>query len=206
MIENSDNSEIELKIIEAANTVFLKYGIENATMGQIADEAEISRTSLNYYFKSKSNLLENVLLNLERQVLPVVSIYLNNNDLSLIEKIELFIDDYLELVIKYPMVPSFILSELNREPGWLIQLIKNRNLNFEKLSIQIADEIEKGTVIPFKLEDLFVNLVGLCVFPIISKPIMMEFFYEQDEIKYNQFLNARKTEVKRIIRNWLKRQ
>lgn len=206
MIENSDNSEIELKIIEAANTVFLKYGIENATMGQIADEAEISRTSLNYYFKSKSNLLENVLLNLERQVLPVVSIYLNNNDLSLIEKIELFIDDYLELVIKYPMVPSFILSELNREPGWLIQLIKNRNLNFEKLSVQIADEIEKGTVIPFKLEDLFVNLVGLCVFPIISKPIMMEFFYEQDETKYNQFLNARKTEVKRIIRNWLKSQ
>jgi AcrR family transcriptional regulator len=206
MIENSDNSEIELKIIEAANTVFLKYGIENATMGQIADEAEISRTSLNYYFKSKSNLLERVLLNLERQVLPVISIYLNNNDLSLIEKVELFIDDYLELVIKYPMVPSFILSELNREPGWLIQLIKNRNLNFEKLSVQIADEIEKGTVIPFKLEDLFVNLVGLCVFPIISKPIMMEFFYEQDETKYNQFLNARKTEVKRIIRNWLKSQ
>lgn len=206
MIENSDNSEIELKIIEAANTVFLKYGIENATMGQIADEAEISRTSLNYYFKSKSNLLERVLLNLERQVLPSVSIYLNANDLSLITKIELFIDDYLELVIKYPMVPSFILSELNREPGWLIQLIKKRNLNFEKLSAQIADEIEKGTVIPFKLEDLFVNLVGLCVFPIISKPIMMEFFHEQDETKYDQFLNARKTEVKRIIRNWLKRQ
>jgi len=47
-------TEIETKIFEAANNVFLKYGIDSATMGQIADETGISRTSLNYYFRSKS--------------------------------------------------------------------------------------------------------------------------------------------------------
>ncbi|MDD4602356.1 MAG: TetR/AcrR family transcriptional regulator [Bacteroidales bacterium] len=202
--EKIDISETELKIIEAANKVFLQYGIENATMGQIADEAGISRTSLNYYFRDKRNLLQKVLTNVETMIIPTISRYLAADEMTLVTKIESFIDDYLDLVTKYPMVPSFILSELTRDPDWVIQVIKMRNLNFGMLSAQIADEVAMGKVRPFNLEDLFVNVLGLCVIPVLSRPLLLEFLFEHNEEKLNQFMVSRKIEVKRIIRNWMK--
>ena len=202
--ENNDSPDIETKIIEAANNVFLKYGVDKSTMGQIADEAGISRTSLNYYFRSKNHLVQKVLNNIENKIIPTISILINDENMPLIVKIELFVDEYIDLVTKYPMVPSFILWELTREPNWIIQFFKERNLNFEILNIEITEEVKMGNVIPFKLEDLFVNILGLCAFPFVSKPLLMEFFFDQNEEKLFQFMISRKTEVKRILRNWLK--
>lgn len=202
--ENNDSPDIETKIIEAANNVFLKYGVDKSTMGQIADEAGISRTSLNFYFRSKNHLVQKVLNNIENKIIPTISILINDENMPLIVKIELFVDEYIDLVTKYPMVPSFILWELTREPNWIIQFFKERNLNFEILNIEITEEVKMGNVIPFKLEDLFVNILGLCAFPFVSKPLLMEFFFDQNEEKLFQFMISRKTEVKRILRNWLK--
>ena len=202
--ENNDSPDIETKIIEAANNLFLKYGVDKSTMGQIADEAGISRTSLNYYFRSKNHLVQKVLNNIENKIIPTISILINDENMPLIVKIELFVDEYIDLVTKYPMVPSFILWELTREPNWIIQFFKERNLNFEILNIEITEEVKMGNVIPFKLEDLFVNILGLCAFPFVSKPLLMEFFFDQNEEKLFQFMISRKTEVKRILRNWLK--
>lgn len=200
----NDITEIETKIIEAANYVFLKYGVDSTTMGQIAVEAGISRTSLNYYFRSKNHLVKKVLDNLENKIVPAVSALINDENMPLVGKIELFTDKYIDLITKYPMVPSFIIWELNREPNWIIQLVKQRNLNLDKLAIQIADEVKAGKVIPFRLEDLFVNIIGLCAFPIITKALLMEFFFEQKSEKLSQFMVSRKIDVKRILRNWLK--
>jgi AcrR family transcriptional regulator len=197
-------TEIETKIFEAANNVFLKYGIDSATMGQIADETGISRTSLNYYFRSKNQLVDKVHNNLKNKITPAISSLLNDENMPLIEKIELFVDEYIDLIIKNPLVPSFIAWELTREPIWIIQGLKTNNLNFEKLTIQISDEVKNGTVIPFQFEDLFVNVLGLCAFPYIVKPVLMDFFFSQNNEELELYMNSRKIEVKRILRNWLK--
>ena len=197
-------AEIETKIIEAANNIFLKYGVDSATMGQIADETGISRTSLNYYFRSKNRLLEKVFSLLESKIIPATLFLIEDESIRMIDKIELFVDEYIDLIAKYPMVPSFIVWELSRDPNWIMQLIQQRNLNFEKLSIQIAEEVEIGTVIPFKFEDLFANIFGLCALPFVTKPVLMELFFDQNEEELSLFIASRKIEVKRILRNWLK--
>jgi TetR/AcrR family transcriptional regulator len=204
IIENNDITEIETKIIEAANTVFLKNGVDSAKMGQIAVEAGISRTSLNYYFRSKNHLLNKVLNNLENKIVPTISYLVNDESMDLADKIELFVDKYIDLIIIHPLVPSFMAWELNREPNWIIQLIKQHKLNFEKITIQIENEVKAGKVIHFNLEDLFVNIMGLCAFPFVTKPILMEFFFDHNEENLTQFMNTRKVDVKRILRNWLK--
>jgi len=202
--DNIEITEIETKIIEAANKVFLEYGVDSAKMGQIADEANISRTSLNYYFRSKNHLVKKVLNNLENKIVPTVSSLISDETMPLIVKIESFVDEYINLIIKHPMVPSFMAWELTREPDWIIQLIKQRNLNFDKLIFQIDDEIKSGNVVSFTLEDLFVNIFGLCAFPFVTKALLMEFFFDQNEEKLSKFMFTRKDEVKRILRNWLK--
>lgn len=196
-------TEIEKRIFEAANIVILKHGVEAATMGQIADEAGITRTTLNYYFRSKNHLIKAVLDNLEDVILPAVSRLVNDDTLPVLKKIEAFADEYLNLISKYPMVPSFIISELNRNPGWFISIIKNKNLNFDKLRVQIDDEVAAGIINPFKIEDLFVNLIGLCVFPIVSAPMLIEFFFNNDEKEFSNYLMCRKNDVINIINCWL---
>ena len=202
--ENNDSPDIETKIIEAANNVFLKYGVDKSTMGQIADETGISRTSLNYYFRGKRNLLQKVIISLENKIVPTISILINDDKLSAIDKIESFVDEYINLIIKYPMIPTFMVSELLREPNWIFEFIRQNNLDFEKIFLQINDEIAQGELIPFKFEDLFVNVISLCAFPLVAKPLLMEFFFDKNEEKLAQFMVSRKIEVKRILRKWLK--
>ncbi len=201
---NNDTTKIEAKIIKAANNIFLKHGVDSATMGQIALEAGINRTSLNYYFRSKNQLLKKVLNNLKSKIAPTVSSLIDDESMPLMVKVEMFVDTYIDLIIKHPMVPSFISWELTREPKWIINFLKERDLNFEKLTVQIANEVKAGKVIPFKLEDLFVNIFGLCTFSFITKPVLMEFFFNHDEKKIATFMISRKTEVKRMLCNWLK--
>ncbi len=44
-------------IIDAAERIFFRKGIDNATMDEIAEEAELSKGTLYLYFKSKEELL-----------------------------------------------------------------------------------------------------------------------------------------------------
>lgn len=201
---DAKTGELETRIIEAANKIFLKNGIYAATMGQIAEEASISRTSLNYYFRSKKRLLMHVINDIEEKIIPSVSHLINDEKLTATEKIELFVDEYLSMVIKYPMVPNFILSELSRDPDWIIQFFRQKGLNFEKFKIQIEDEISKGQLNSFKLEELFSNVLGLCLFPALSKPILMEFFFDHNESELVLFMDSRKDQVKKVLNSWLK--
>lgn len=200
---NSDVNEIEIKIIDAANRVFLKHGVDATTMGQIADEAGISRTSLNYYFRSKKQLFQVVLNNLENKIIPTVSKLINDENITVIEKVEIFVDEYISLIVKYPMVPAFILSEMRHEPEWIVDFFKKRNLNFEKLIKQIQTEVDEGKIKSFRLVDLMVNVIGLCVFPVLSQPILFEFFFNNTDSEFCEYMNKRKNDVKWLLRSWL---
>ncbi|MGD8778021.1 MAG: TetR/AcrR family transcriptional regulator [Ignavibacteria bacterium] len=201
---NSEVTEVEEKILEVACDVFLKYGINQATMKQIAEGAGISRTLLNYYYRSKKHLIQKFLIIIENKIIPAVSNIIEDENLTVLMKIELFIDEYIGLISKYPMIPSFMLSETTRDPNWVIKFFKQKAINFQKFSSQIEAEISQGKINPFKLEELFVNILGLCAFPLLSKPILIEFFFNSNENEFNKFMESRKQAVKLMINNWLK--
>ncbi len=203
-MEKKPLDNIETRIMEAANKVFLKYGAEAATMLQIADAAGISRTSLHYYFRSKSHLFETVLERVEAEMIPALSEIIES-DSTLLQKIETFIDKYIDLIVKYPMVPGFLFSEIQRNPGWIVDFLKKRPIDVERLKGQIDREITEGKIRDFKLEDLLANMIGMCVFPILSKPVFETFFFDGNEDKFFQFMNLRKKEIMRMMSIWLAR-
>jgi AcrR family transcriptional regulator len=51
----------ELRIIEAAIAAIEEYGFENATVRRIAAKAGVNIASINYYFRTKEQLLEKVI-------------------------------------------------------------------------------------------------------------------------------------------------
>jgi AcrR family transcriptional regulator len=53
--------EMELKIVEAAIACIEKYGFQDVTVRKIAQEAGVNVAAINYYFRSKEQLMQRVL-------------------------------------------------------------------------------------------------------------------------------------------------
>ena len=63
----------ETQILEAAERVFMRFGPRRTTMDDIADEVGISRPAVYQYFKTKKELLRNVVERLHRETLKAVA-------------------------------------------------------------------------------------------------------------------------------------
>ena len=74
------NTQTEQKILEAAEKVFYRNGKAGTSMQDIADEAGITRTSLNYYFRSKDKLFESVFRNAMGKFVPNIVAMLNADE------------------------------------------------------------------------------------------------------------------------------
>jgi len=48
---------------------------------------------------------------------------------------------------------------------------------------------------------LIVNILSLCIFPFVAKPIIKGILLENNEIKYKAFIEERKSAVSRFIIN-----
>lgn len=55
------NPEMELKIIEAAIACIERYGLSDTTVRRIAQKAGVNVAAINYYFRSKEQLMDRVM-------------------------------------------------------------------------------------------------------------------------------------------------
>src|SRR6187402_1350284 len=93
-IQAADHSTEE-KIKVAARKVFLKKGFSAARTRDIAEEAGINLALLNYYFRSKKKLFDEVMQEKIRTLIETIIPILNNPTSSLEEKIKLLVTNYL---------------------------------------------------------------------------------------------------------------
>ena len=84
---------MEERILEAAKAVFIAKGSDGASMGGIAAKAGITRTSLNYYFRSKEKLFLAIYTDLVRGFLPKVE-NVALEDRPVFERVEKVVDIY----------------------------------------------------------------------------------------------------------------
>ena len=64
VVERKEREKIQRRntIIDAAEAIFFKQGIENASMDEIAQAAELSKGTVYLYFKSKDELYRTIIL------------------------------------------------------------------------------------------------------------------------------------------------
>ena len=117
------NTSTESSILDAAKRIFQNKGMDGARMQEIADEANINKAMLHYYFRSKELLFEAVFTNAFALLAPQLNAILND-DSSIEEKIKKFTFNYISFIIKHPYLPNFIIQELNRNPDFILKLYK----------------------------------------------------------------------------------
>lgn len=206
MTEHEMNTE--QKILNAAKDVFQHKGLTGARMQEIADKAGINKALLHYYYRSKDKLFEKVFEMAFSLFIPRVK-EMMGSDRPIMEKIAFFVDNYLELLNKHPYIPGFIISELNRNPQILVNIIEKniqikQNRLIELLDDQIQKEVKEGIIKPISAKNLMTNVISLCIFPVVARPILQGIIFDNNKKEYDTFLKERKEFVKDYLINSIK--
>lgn len=190
----------EKRILEAAKEIFLEKGFDGARMQEIADSAKINKAMLHYYFRSKDKLFARIFEEIMENNIPQMTELVSPNA-SLEEIIRKFVDAYITLLQKNPFAPMFLLHELSRKSDLVAEIVeKFLKPRFSVVLIALQHKLKEHKVDP---RMLFINIIALCIFPFISKPIMKNVF-EFSEEEYSQMIEKRKVLVPEIIINSLK--
>jgi len=190
----------EEKILDAAQKVFIRKGMDGSRMQEIADEAGINKALLHYYFRTKQKLFEAIFKKVFRQVFPdIKSVILS--DVPIEEKLEIFIEKYINLLLRNPYLPTFILKEINRDPVFLASVIKGQDIHSAMVFEMLEKEMEAGKIRKMDPRDLMINMIAMSIFPFAARPLMKIVFFENDRKAYQYFLENRKSTVKEFILN-----
>src|SRR5690554_5197668 len=144
MAKTNKNQDTEGQILNAAENVFQKKGMDGARMQEIADEAGINKAMLHYYYRSKQLLFEAVFTNAFSLLAPQLNKILND-DSSIEDKVKNFTHNYISFIAKHPYLPNFIIQEMNRNPKFFDKIQQNTAFpTLDKFNSQVALEAEQG--------------------------------------------------------------
>ncbi|RYY12953.1 MAG: TetR/AcrR family transcriptional regulator, partial [Chitinophagaceae bacterium] len=189
----------EEKILAAAKNVFIRQGMMGARMQDIADEAGINKALLHYYFRNKEQLFDVIFMQAAGQLFPRIRMIFES-DAPLFEMIERFCDDYIEIISANPYLPLFVFNEINRDPAEFMKKI-NGAMGFPRPELflkKIEKEIKKGTIKKTNPLQLLLNLLSMCIFPFVAKPLLLVNL-QLDELQFKAVMDQRKKEVARFI-------
>ena len=160
-----DTLTTEQRIKEAARKVFIRKGLAGARMQEIADEANINKAMLHYYYRSKEQLFKNIFEEVVGEFGPKIMGILGK-DLPLKEKISAFVTQYLGMLNANPFIPLFLFSELRNQPEEVIEKVGIRSSGMlDQLDKQLKREAKAGRIKPVSTTQFIVNLISLSVFP-----------------------------------------
>ncbi|THU39982.1 TetR/AcrR family transcriptional regulator [Niastella caeni] len=197
-VTNNDIST-EQKILDAAKQVFLENGLDGARMQDIADKAGINKALLHYYFRSKDKLFERIFTEEAQKFMPKVTTIMLS-ELPLFEKIEKFVWEYIDTLVQNPLLPIFVLNEINRNPKEMMKKIwGNHRPPIDKIEEHVASLVKKGEIKSIKGYELMINMVSLCIFPFMARPIVQWITKTNDEEFLQMMEQRKKTVVKFVI-------
>jgi len=198
MVNSKKTDSAEEKILAAAKKIFLLKGMSGARMQDIADEAGINKAMLHYYFRNKEQLFEMIFKEALNKLLPKI-VDIIDSDSSIFEKIENFCAHYIEMMQQNAYLPLFVLNEINKDPVLFKErFFGSKEFPLLKFVAQIETEIKAGKIKPVNPAHLFINMLSMCIFPFIAKPIWM-MASGMDELQFRYFMEQRKTEVAKFI-------
>lgn len=182
------------KIFNAATAVFEEKGFAAARMQEIADRAGINKALLHYYFHSKEQLFGAVFQPLMKKMFEkIMSVFAM--DISFEDKIRLYYDEHINILIKNPRLPLFLMNEISHNP----ELAKGlrETLQYQKISEMIykrhAKELREYGIKKSELPQLMITIVSMAIFPFAARDVMKMVLFQLDDSKnFNTFMRERK--------------
>ncbi|MCO6461752.1 MAG: TetR/AcrR family transcriptional regulator [Saprospiraceae bacterium] len=197
-IEKDTTTEDRIKA--SARAVFHRKGFAATRTRDIAEDAGINIALLNYYFRSKENLFQIIMLETMSRFLLMMSDFLNDEKSSLDKKVELVASNYIDFIMIEPDIPIFMLNEIRNNTESLLNKlpIKDIILNSAFFS-QHRELVAKGKIKEPNPLHFLMNMLSLVVFPFIAQPLLKA-ISETDDKAFKELMQERK----KLIPIWIK--
>jgi AcrR family transcriptional regulator len=189
----------EKRILDAARKVFIQKGYAGARMQEIADEAEINKALLHYYFRSKDKLFEVIFKESFGKLIPRLA-FTFREKVPLALKIERFVTAYISVVLDHPYLPVFVLSEIHRNPDQFFQQFVQPEMRegIQEIITQIQIAVNTGEINPINPRELMINIMSLSIFPFVGRP-MIQRIMGFSSSEYDEMLTERGKTVSQFI-------
>ncbi|NOX86214.1 MAG: TetR/AcrR family transcriptional regulator [Chlorobi bacterium] len=184
----------EDKIIKSARKVFIAKGLDGARMQEIADVAGINKALLHYYFRTKTKLFEKVFTTAFREIFVILENVVSG-EMDFEQFLEKFITHYVKLLKSKPYIPQFVIHELNRNPGLIVEQLQNKSFIKERIFEIVEQAIKEKIIRPISPVHLITNILALCIFPFVARPIITGFVMDGDKNKYKAYINERPEQI-----------
>lgn len=185
----------EEKILQSASKVFTEKGFSGTRTRDIAEEAGINLALLNYYFRSKEKLFEQVMkikvLQMFGSILPIII----NEKTTLEEKIDHLSQKYLDTLSQNPNLPIFVMSEIQKNPNFIPFNLPS-NILFNNISLFKQIKEKKPELNPLHF---MISFLGMTVFPFVAKPVTQKLSLLKDQ-DFKNFIEERR----QLIPIWMK--
>jgi len=198
--EIETNASTEEKIKEAARRVFTRKGYAATRTRDIAEESGYNLALINYYFRSKEKLFDIIMLDNLHLFIHSVMAIVNDPATTLQEKIEILISHYIDMLIKNPDIPIFVLSEINANPAKLasklgFSKVQHGNIYLVKQWNELAATKNAPKINPLHI---IMNVLSMTIFPFVASPLLRN----RTGISIEEF-NKLMEERKQLIPVWI---
>ena len=185
------NTETEQKIIASAEKLFYQKGKAGTSMQDIADDAGINRTLLNYYFRSKDQLFEAVFRNAMSHFVPNLAAMLHS-DMTFRDYVSQMIETVIDTMLENPQIPIFVLQELSSNPDRMPEIIKEMGIDPAVAMNKMESEQRKEFGSLMDPRQVIINILSLCIFPFAARPVVTEILFNGDTDAYIEAMKQRK--------------
>jgi len=182
------------QILEAARKVFIRKGLDGARMQEIANEAGINKALLHYYFRSKEKLFNHIFEKALEGIFEVINQSIHEEG-DVFGFVETFVDHYLTTLNHNPFIPNFIFNEITSHPERMDQLSHRMKLNVPGYMKMVEKNIAQKKMTPVAPQHLLIDLLGMCVFPYVARPLLEEVFFSEHPAGAENFLYERKQHI-----------
>lgn len=200
-LETVPEINAEQRILDAARRVFTRKGFDGARMQEIADEAGINKALVHYYYRSKEKLFAEIFREAFSTMLPAIAhVFMGQGAIG--QKIELFVEKYLSIVLQNPFIPLFVLNEMHRSPETFFNefIPPDLKIRIKGVMAMFENAAEKGEIANIDPRHLMINIMALCVFPFVARP-MLQRMLDITDTEFEKVLAERKQVVSQFIIN-----
>ena len=168
---STEDASVQGKIIEATIECIERVGIQAVTIRKIAKLAGVNSAAINYYFRSKEKLVEEVMRNTVEHVFEDWREIINDESRTIRERLFLLFTDYMEGAIMYPGI--------TKAHMWEPLIDNNYDSLFVKLLNGFLAELAKKLGLELKLPAKELKLVVIHLFCALSMPVLMPDLYRE---------------------------
>ena len=203
-IINTETTDVEAKIIEAAKALFIEKGYAETCMSDIAAKAGINRPSLHYYFRTKDRLFQAVFGIIIEKILPRLHDIIVMTEVPITERIRSVVDTYYEVLKGTPTLPLFAVREIQRDSRHVFNAINESPMRstFANLVNSLQKEMEEGKLNQVPLPVMLYTFYGLLTIPFLTKGLV-ECLMEDEGYTFDMLIRQWKPYIVRQMINLL---